>query len=186
MTDIVNPEYQGLIILRSLQSWRLPPVCSEAPSQREPPFAAARSTHANWHQAVNRRCRYRPHEWRQSDVQLPLEFGRAGSQLVRLLPRRANSTSRPISDIYSFEFVAAKQPLVLELARRSTRPRLHGNATGPAQVKYDFDSLVVSSGPGGMPPSIFTFGGDREASFIAPDPVLVDDEVWRFSQPWPK
>jgi hypothetical protein len=60
------------------------------------------------------------------------------------------------------------------------------NATSPAQVKYDFDSLVVSGGPGGSPPSIYTFGGDREASFIAPDPALVDDEVWRFSQPWLK
>ena len=57
------------------------------------------------------------------------------------------------------------------------------NATSPANVKYDFDSLVVTGGPGGLPPSIYTFGGDREASFIAPDPALVDDEVWRFSQP---
>jgi hypothetical protein len=38
-------------------------------------------------------------------------------------------------------------------------------------------------GPGGMRPSIFTFGGDREASFAAPDPALVDDQVWRFSPP---
>ena len=60
------------------------------------------------------------------------------------------------------------------------------NATSPANVKYDFDSLVVTGGPGGLPPSIYTFGGDREASFIAPDPTLVDDDVWRFSQPWPK
>ncbi len=60
------------------------------------------------------------------------------------------------------------------------------NATSSANVKYDFDSLVVTGGPGGLPPSIYTFGGDREASFIAPDPTLVDDDVWRFSQPWPK
>jgi hypothetical protein len=30
---------------------------------------------------------------------------------------------------------------------------------------------------------VFTFGGDREASFVAPDPALVDDDVWRFSPP---
>lgn len=57
------------------------------------------------------------------------------------------------------------------------------NAMGPKDVKYDFASLVVKGGPGGMRPSIFTFGGDREASFAAPDPALVDDEVWRFSPP---
>jgi hypothetical protein len=50
-------------------------------------------------------------------------------------------------------------------------------------VKYDFDSLVVRGGPGGPPPSIYTFGGDREASFVAPSAALVDDEVWRFSPP---
>jgi len=55
------------------------------------------------------------------------------------------------------------------------------NADGSEDVKYDFDSLVVRGGPGGQRPSIFTFGGDREASFVAPDPSLVDDEVWRFS-----
>ncbi len=55
------------------------------------------------------------------------------------------------------------------------------NATSSADVKYDFDSLVVSGGPGGGGPAIFTFGGDREVSFAAPDPSLVDDEVWRFA-----
>ncbi len=57
------------------------------------------------------------------------------------------------------------------------------NAEGPQDVKYDFDSLVVQGGPGGLRPSILTFGGDREASFVAPDPALVDDQVWRFSPP---
>jgi len=57
------------------------------------------------------------------------------------------------------------------------------NADGPEDVKYDFDSLVVRGGPGGLRPSIYTFGGDREAPFAAPDPTLVDDEVWRFSPP---
>ena len=55
------------------------------------------------------------------------------------------------------------------------------NASSSGDVKYDFDSLVVAGGRGGMRPSIFTFGGDREASFIAPDPSLVDNDVWRFS-----
>ncbi len=57
------------------------------------------------------------------------------------------------------------------------------NATGSWDVKYDFDSLVVRGGSGNLRPSIFTFGGDREASFVAPDPTLVDDDVWRFSPP---
>jgi hypothetical protein len=55
------------------------------------------------------------------------------------------------------------------------------NAATAANVKYDFDSLVVTGGPGGLRPSIFTFGGDREISFINPDPGAVDDDVWRFS-----
>jgi len=56
-------------------------------------------------------------------------------------------------------------------------------ATESADVKYDFDSLVVRGGRGGLPPSIYTFGGDREASFLAASAALVDDEVWRFSPP---
>ena len=56
------------------------------------------------------------------------------------------------------------------------------NAAGSAAVKYDFDSLVVRGGGDGRGPAIYTFGGDREASFIAPNPGLVDDEVWRFTQ----
>jgi hypothetical protein len=55
------------------------------------------------------------------------------------------------------------------------------NAASSADVKYDFDSLVVTGGPGGGGPAIFTFGGDREVSFASPDPTLVDDEVWRFA-----
>jgi hypothetical protein len=57
------------------------------------------------------------------------------------------------------------------------------NASSSADVKYDFDSLVVEGEPDGMGPSIFTFGGDREASFLAPSPMLVDNDVWRFSPP---
>jgi len=55
------------------------------------------------------------------------------------------------------------------------------NATSSADVKYDFDSLVVADEQTEMPPSIFTFGGDREASFVFPDPTLVDNDVWRYS-----
>lgn len=57
------------------------------------------------------------------------------------------------------------------------------NATGPDEVKYDFDVLVAQGGPGGLRPSIFTFGGDRE-TFDFSDPLnwlRVDDEVWRLS-----
>lgn len=54
------------------------------------------------------------------------------------------------------------------------------NASSSAEVKYDFDSLVLRRGPGRHWPSIFTFGGDREISFINADPAAVDDDVWRF------
>jgi hypothetical protein len=60
-------------------------------------------------------------------------------------------------------------------------PRAPWNAASSADVKYDFDSLVVRGGPKGPWPSIYTFGGDREISFVNPDPTVVDDDVWRFS-----
>ena len=60
-------------------------------------------------------------------------------------------------------------------------PRAPWNAASSADVKYDFDSLVVRGGPRGPWPSIYTFGGDREISFVNPDPTVVDDDVWRFS-----
>jgi hypothetical protein len=53
------------------------------------------------------------------------------------------------------------------------------NAAGPADIKYDFDSLVVRSGLFGLRQSILTFGGDREISFVNPDPGAVDSDVWR-------
>jgi len=55
------------------------------------------------------------------------------------------------------------------------------NAASSADVKYDFDSLVIRSGPFGLRQSILTFGGDREISFASPDPTAVDDDVWRLS-----
>ncbi len=60
------------------------------------------------------------------------------------------------------------------------------NAATSADVKYDFDSLVVRSGPFGLRQSILTFGGDREISFASPDPTVVDDDVWRATlRLWP-
>jgi hypothetical protein len=53
------------------------------------------------------------------------------------------------------------------------------NAAGAADIKYDFDSLVVRTGLFGLRQSIYTFGGDREISFVNPDPAAVDDDVWR-------
>ena len=56
------------------------------------------------------------------------------------------------------------------------------DATDPAEIKYDFDSLVVVNGGGG--PAIYTFGGDRE-TFDFADPfqfLNVDADVWRFGQ----
>ena len=60
------------------------------------------------------------------------------------------------------------------------------NATSSADIKYDFDSLVVRTGLFGLRQSIYTFGGDREISFVSPDPTAVDDDVWRATpRLWP-
>ncbi len=49
-------------------------------------------------------------------------------------------------------------------------------------VRYDFDMLTVKGGKGGMKPSIFTFGGDREVFFPLPFNFLrIENDVWRFS-----
>lgn len=61
------------------------------------------------------------------------------------------------------------------------------NAVSPDEIKYDFDVLVSQGGKGGLGPSIFTFGGDRE-TFDFTDPtnfLRVDNDVWRFSPPNP-
>lgn len=60
------------------------------------------------------------------------------------------------------------------------------NASTPGEIKYDFDALVVKGGKGGLRPSIFTFGGDRE-TFDFTDPfnyLNVDNDVWRYSPPY--
>lgn len=56
------------------------------------------------------------------------------------------------------------------------------NATNPAEIKYDFDSLVVKNA--GRDPAIYTFGGDRETfDFTDPlQPLNVDNDVWRFGR----
>ena len=57
------------------------------------------------------------------------------------------------------------------------------NAVSPDDIKYDFDILVSKGARGGLGPSIFTFGGDRE-TFDFTDPTnyrRVDNDVWRFS-----
>ena len=59
------------------------------------------------------------------------------------------------------------------------------NATSPGEIKYDFDALAVKGGKGGLRPSIFTFGGDRE-TFDFTDPtnyLKVDNDVWRSRHP---
>lgn len=49
-------------------------------------------------------------------------------------------------------------------------------------IRYDFDMLTVTGGPGGMKPSIFTFGGDREVFFPIEDNFLrVENDVWRYA-----
>lgn len=49
-------------------------------------------------------------------------------------------------------------------------------------IRYDFDMLTVKGGAGGMKPSIFTFGGDREVFFPIPfNYFRVENDVWRYS-----
>ena len=57
------------------------------------------------------------------------------------------------------------------------------NATEPADIKYDYDTVVAPAGPDGRGQAIYTFGGDRETfNFFDPLQWLnVDNDVWRFS-----
>jgi len=49
-------------------------------------------------------------------------------------------------------------------------------------VRYDFDMLTVAGGKGGLKPSIFTFGGDREIFIPIPgNEFRIENDVWRFS-----
>lgn len=54
-------------------------------------------------------------------------------------------------------------------------------------IRYDFDVLTVTGGKGGLKPSIFTFGGDREVFAIPPSLppadnwMRIENDVWRFS-----
>ncbi|HSQ70666.1 MAG TPA: hypothetical protein VLM41_11330 [Steroidobacteraceae bacterium] len=57
------------------------------------------------------------------------------------------------------------------------------NGGSPADMRYDFDALVLSGGRAGLRPSIMTFGGDRER-FGLPDEVnrfLLENDVWLMS-----
>lgn len=56
------------------------------------------------------------------------------------------------------------------------------DAVSPDDIRYDFDMLTVSGGKGGMKPSIFTFGGDRETFFFPPEVNFfrVENDVWRY------
>ena len=59
------------------------------------------------------------------------------------------------------------------------------NAASPADVKYDYDTIVAPAGRDGRGLAIYTFGGDRETfDFFDPTQWLnVDNDVWRFSLP---
>jgi hypothetical protein len=64
-----------------------------------------------------------------------------------------------------------------ELASPASPP---WNGALPADMRYDFDALVFSGGRAGLPPSIMTFGGDRER-FGLPEEVnafLLENDVW--------
>jgi hypothetical protein len=59
------------------------------------------------------------------------------------------------------------------------------NATQPADIKYDYDTVVAPAGPDGIGQAIYTFGGDRETfDFLDPTQWLnVDNDVWKFQLP---
>jgi len=59
------------------------------------------------------------------------------------------------------------------------------NAESPADIKYDFDVVVVKGNREHMKDAIYTFGGDRETfDFLDFTNYLnVDNDVWRFSLP---
>lgn len=59
------------------------------------------------------------------------------------------------------------------------------NAPSPADVKYDFDAVVVKGNNEYMPHAIYTFGGDRETFDFSDftNYLNVDNDVWRFSLP---
>jgi hypothetical protein len=59
------------------------------------------------------------------------------------------------------------------------------NAASPADVKYDFDAVVVKGNNEYMPHAIYTFGGDRETFDFSDftNYLNVDNDVWRFSLP---
>jgi hypothetical protein len=59
------------------------------------------------------------------------------------------------------------------------------NAVTPADIKYDYDTVVAPAGRDGRGQAIYTFGGDRETfDFFDPTQWLnVDNDVWRFSLP---
>jgi hypothetical protein len=48
-------------------------------------------------------------------------------------------------------------------------------------MRYDFDALVFSGGRAGLPPSIMTFGGDRERFGLSTEENAsrVDNDVWQ-------
>jgi hypothetical protein len=59
-------------------------------------------------------------------------------------------------------------------------------ASGPADIKYDFAAFPTYWVNGRFKPSIFTFGGDRE-TFAPFDPFAfekVDNDVWQFGPDW--
>ena len=54
-------------------------------------------------------------------------------------------------------------------------------------IRYDFDTLTVVGGQGGLKPSIYTFGGDRELFPVPPFFVVpadnwkrIENDVWRY------
>lgn len=59
------------------------------------------------------------------------------------------------------------------------------NAESPADIKYDYDTIVAPAGRDGRGQAIYTFGGDRETfDFFDPTQWLnVDNDVWRFYLP---
>jgi hypothetical protein len=57
--------------------------------------------------------------------------------------------------------------------------------TRPADIKYDYDTVVAPAGPDGVGRAVYTLGGDRETfDFFDPGQWLnVDNDVWKFQLP---
>lgn len=60
------------------------------------------------------------------------------------------------------------------------------NAKSPADIKYDFDAIVVKGDSKNKKDAVYTFGGDRETFDFSDytNYLNVDNDIWTFYLPW--